>query len=98
MQDIRQSALADFGVAALRTDDLDPLLREACVQVARALKVPIAKIALRRPGGSDLILQAAVGIPDHVARPGMTSIPGGKGSAMGFTLQAGVPIISHTES
>src|SRR4051794_7596929 len=58
---LHQSALAEFGISALRMTELDPLLHEACVHVARALDVPIAKLAIRQPESSDLMLKACVG-------------------------------------
>jgi two-component sensor histidine kinase len=91
----QQAALAEFGLVALRADDLDAILQRACELVARGLRAPIAKVAEALPGCDELLLRAAIGVPPEVATIGETQIPGGHGSAAGYTLLADEPVISH---
>ena len=44
----QQAVLAEFGEFALRTDDLDPILNEACRLVGRALGTDLAKVMERQ--------------------------------------------------
>src|SRR3954451_24955203 len=57
----QQAALAEFGEFALRTDDLDPILNEACRLVGRALRTDLAKVMERRADGRTLLVRAGVG-------------------------------------
>jgi two-component sensor histidine kinase len=91
----QQAALAEFGLVALRADDLDAILQRACELVARGLRAPIAKVAEALPGCDELLLRTAIGVPPEVATIGETQIPGGHGSAAGYTLLAAEPVISH---
>jgi hypothetical protein len=43
----QQAVLAEFGEFTLRTDDLDPILNEACRLVGRALGTDLAKVMER---------------------------------------------------
>jgi two-component sensor histidine kinase len=89
----RQRALAEFATHALRSNDLEELFRRACEHIARGLDVPIAKLALVRDEGADLVIAAHVGL-DNLVEPGRTVIPGGRNSALGYTLEIGAPVIS----
>lgn len=91
----RQAALADFGIRALRSFDLDTILQQGCIQVARGLDVPIAKVMQALPGQQELLIRAAVGLPPDVAVPGETRIPGEAGSAAGYALTVDEPVVSH---
>ena len=57
----QQAALAEFGEFALRTDDLDPILNEACRLVGRALGTDLAKVMERQADGRTLLVRAGVG-------------------------------------
>lgn len=94
----REEALAAFGRRALLHHDLNKILNEACVQVVAGLRVPIAKIAIRREHSNDLTLESCVGLSPELAIPGKTIVPGGKGSAMGYALETGGPVISAVET
>ena len=94
----RRLALAEFGGHALRSFDLDSILQEACVHVARGLDVPIAKVLQVLPGGGELLLRAAVGLAPEVATPGETRVPGDGGSAAGFAIKTGHAVISDTKT
>jgi two-component sensor histidine kinase len=91
----QQDALAEFGQFALSSLDLDLILQRACELVARGLQAPIAKIMQNMPGSDDLLIRAAVGLPPDIAVAGVTTVPGGRGSAAGYALLEGEPIISH---
>lgn len=93
-----QEALAHFGRYAFAADNLDAILSAACEQVARGLGVPMAKIAVTLPGTDTMLLKAAVGIPASAGVPGVTQVPGGKGSSMGYALLFGEPIVSTVET
>jgi two-component sensor histidine kinase len=91
----QQDALAEFGQFALSCFDLDLILQRACELVARGLQTPIAKIMQTIPGSDELLIRAAVGLPGDVATAGVTKVPGGHGSAAGYALVEGAPIVSH---
>lgn len=91
----QQAALAEFGQFALSSLDLDLILGRACELVARGLRTPIAKIMQIVPGGDELLTRAQVGLPPDIASAGVTTVPGGHGSAAGYALAAGEPVISH---
>jgi two-component sensor histidine kinase len=89
---VQQAALADFGTRALRSDDLDSLLQEACEKVADCMHLHFSKVLQLRPGG-DLLICAGVGW-----RPGVVGnvvIEGDHKSAPGFALETGKPVISE---
>src|SRR4051795_12685180 len=91
----QQAALAEFGLIALRSQDLDAILQRACELVARGLRAPIAKVLEALPERDELLLRAAVGVPSEVATTGKTTVPGGHGSAAGYIMLADEPVISH---
>jgi two-component sensor histidine kinase len=91
----QQDALAEFGQFALSSLDLDLILQRACELVARGLQAPIAKILQTLLESDDLLIRAAVGLPPDIAVAGVTTVPGGHGSAAGYALVEGEPIISH---
>jgi len=96
----QQNALAEFGQFALSCLDLDLILQRACELVARGLQTPIAKIMQTIPGSDELLIRIVVGLPLDIAVAGVTKVPGGRGSAAGYALLEGEPVISHipTES
>ena len=72
----RQEALARFGEQALRSDDLQVTLQEACRLAAQGLEAPISKVLVPIPEEGELLLRASVGIPASIAVPGVTRIHG----------------------
>ena len=65
----QQAVLAEFGEFALRTDDLDSILGEACRLAGRALGTDLAKVMERQADGRTLLVRAGVGWdPDIVGR------------------------------
>ncbi|MBB4483233.1 MULTISPECIES: hypothetical protein [Rhizobium] len=57
----RQKVLADFGEFALRSDDLDAILSEACRLVSDAVDTRRSKVLEIQEGGQKLRVRAAVG-------------------------------------
>jgi two-component sensor histidine kinase len=49
-------------------------------------------------GGDCLLLKAAVGLPEGAGAPGLTTIPAGAGSAMGYALLSRGPVVSTVEA
>jgi hypothetical protein len=65
----RQAVLADFGNLALRSENLDEILHEACRQVAEALGAGRAKVLEIQHAERCLFVRAGVGwAPDIVGR------------------------------
>lgn len=93
----RQRSLARFGQRALQGLPLDDLLHQACAEAAAGVGVPMAKVAMRQEHSDELLLTGAVGIPEFVAIPGRTTIPGGHGSAIGYALEVRAPVLSDVE-
>src|SRR4051812_50074084 len=87
----QQAALAEFGEFALRTDDLDPILNEACRLVGRALRTDLAKVMERRADGRTLLVRAGVGWePGLVGRLEITT---GEDTSTAHALATGEPCI-----
>lgn len=87
----QQNVLARFGEFALRTDDLDELLKEACRLVGESLGTDLAKVMeVSRDGGS-LIVRAGVGW-----NPGIIgSVHPAEGETLAETnaLRTGEPVV-----
>ena len=58
---LRQAALADLGLRALRETDLAPVFEDAAEVVARSLEVDLTAVMLLTPGTDELLLTAGVG-------------------------------------
>ena len=88
----RQKALADFGEFALRSDDLDDVLHEACKIVAGTLATDFAKVLEIEPDSQELLVRAGVGW-----RPGIVGrqrIPMGVRSSEAYSIEIAAPIIT----
>ena len=57
----QQTALAKFGEFALRSNDLDEILTEACRIVGGTLGTDLAKVVELQPDGHTLVVRAGVG-------------------------------------
>ena len=57
----QKAALAEFGIEAFRTDDLDALLTRAAVLAGQGLGVERAKVLELLPPGDQLLIRAGVG-------------------------------------
>ncbi len=98
-QDIRDDlvrqrhALTEFGRLALHTDDLNEILQQACVMVSHGCGGVKAKLLEYMPGEDKLLVRAGVGwTPGFV---GSARLDAGKGSAAGYALKTGEPVITH---
>jgi hypothetical protein len=57
----QQRVLAEFGEFALRAENLDGILNEACRLVGDALRTDLAKVAELLPDGKGMLVRAGVG-------------------------------------
>lgn len=88
----QQAALAIFGELALRSDDLDEILREACRLAAEALGTDFSKVVELQPDGKTLLVRAGVGWkPDVVGRITLTAEDD---TSEGHALSTGEPVVS----
>ncbi len=62
----RQEILGDFGEFAIRSQDLDEVLMEACRLVAEALGTDRSKVLEIQPGREELLVRAGVGWAPNV--------------------------------
>ena len=89
----RQHVLADFGEFALRTENLDEVLTEACRLVGEALGTERAKILEIQQDDQSLLVRAGVGWkPDIVGR---LRLPMREHSSETFSIKAGKPVITQ---
>ena len=88
----QQDTLAEFGELAVRSDDLDEILTEACRLIGDALGTDLAKVMELQEDGITLKARAGVGW-----QPGVIGVATGiasKSSSEGHALQTGKPVIS----
>ena len=88
----QQTVLAQFGELALRSDDLDAILHEACRLVGEALGTDLAKVMELREEGRTLLVRAGVGWEPGVV--GTLTLPVTDASSEGYALGTGEPMIS----
>ncbi|HEV7252188.1 MAG TPA: PAS domain S-box protein [Mesorhizobium sp.] len=89
----RQQVLADFGEFALRSDDLDAVLTEACRLLGEAMETGRAKVLEIENGSKCLFVRAGVGwAPDIVGRLRM---PMGEHTSETFAIEQGKPVITQ---
>lgn len=86
----RQRVLADFGELALRSEDLDEVLTEACHLVARALACDLAKVLEVEDDGKTLVVRAGIGWQPGVI--GETRLPMTERSSETYSIKVGVPV------
>lgn len=89
----QQAVLAKFGELALRSDDLDEILTEACRLVGEALRTDMAKVMELQDDGTTLLVRAGVGWPPGVV--GHATAKAESGSSEGYALQTGEPAVSR---
>jgi two-component sensor histidine kinase len=90
----QRRALAEFGLAAFRSGDLDAVLNRACELVAEGLDAEMAKVLECRPEHEDFLVRAGVGWKPGVV--GHETFAGGeRASPAGYALKRGEPVISH---
>src|SRR5919112_766393 len=95
----QQAAVAELGVRALVSDDLQALMDEAVTLVARTLGVEYTKIVEPLPGGERMLLRAGVGWEeDLVGRATESASPD---SEAGYTMRCEEPVVVedvHTDT
>jgi two-component sensor histidine kinase len=89
----RQKVLADFGELALRSEDLDEILTEACRLVGEALGTDIAKLVEIEADGEGLVVRAGVGWQPGIV--GEERLPMSERSSETYSITAGEPVISQ---
>ena len=88
----QQDVLARFGELALRCDDLDEILTEACRLVGDAIGTDLAKVMEMQADGVTLRVRAGVGWKPGVV--GHTTVKADKESSEGYALKTGRPVTS----
>jgi two-component sensor histidine kinase len=87
------ATLAEFGKSALRVSDVGALLQEATRLVSDAIEVDLVKVLEVLPDGETMLVRAGVNWAPGVV--GHATIPANEGSAAGYALQTGEPVISE---
>ena len=88
----QQTALARFGELALKSDDLDEVLTEACHLVGEALGTDLAKVMELKEDGETLFVRARVGWKPGVV--GEATTKASDKTSEGHALKTGGPMIS----
>ena len=88
----RETILAKFGEFALRCDDLDEILTEACRLVGEALGTDLAKVMALEENGKTLFARAGVGWKPGVV--GAVRLKVSDNTSEGLALKTGEPMIS----
>ncbi|MCR0983095.1 PAS domain S-box protein [Roseomonas populi] len=89
----RQQVLADFGQLALRSQDLDMLLQEACRLVGKALGTGRSKILEIGDEGRSLLVRAGVGWDPGIV--GHLSMRMKERTSETFAIEAGEPVVTQ---
>lgn len=88
----RQRILGDFGELALRSDDLQEILTEACRLVGRALGTDLGKILEITPDRTQVLVRAGVGWDPAIV--GTACFPLGGKTAESHSVELGQPVIT----
>lgn len=88
----RQRVLADFGEFALRSDDLQEVLTEACRLVVRGLRADFAKVVEIQEGKDRLLVRAGVGWRPGIV--GEVQVPMGERTSEAHAIKVGKPMIT----
>ena len=89
----QRAELADFGRRAAEGADLDQLLHDAALEVARSLDVSFVKVLEYLPDEKSLLVRAGVGWGEGVV--GHARIGADIASPAGYALQTGQPVIAN---
>ncbi|MHC1999523.1 PAS domain S-box protein [Methylobacterium sp. CM6241] len=89
----RQRVLADFGEFALRSQNIDELLIEACRLIAEALDTDRAKILEIEEDEQCLLVRAGVGWDSGIV--GHLRLPMSERSSETFAIKVGKPVITQ---
>jgi PAS domain S-box-containing protein len=88
----QQTTLARFGELALRSDNLDEILTEACRLAGEALGTDLAKVVELQEDGQTLLVRAGVGWKPGVV--GVATLTATEDSSEGHAIRTGEPMIS----
>jgi two-component sensor histidine kinase len=88
----QQTALAEFGLLAFRSSDLDKILHRAVELVSHGLDVKRAKVLELLPGGREMLVRAGVGWNPGVV--GRTTFGADHDSPAGYALSHDEPVVS----
>lgn len=88
----QQTIIAEFGELALRSDDLDEILSEACRLVGAALGTDLAKVVELQADGKTLLVRAGIGWKEGVV--GVVTIETAENTSEGYALKSGEPMVS----
>jgi two-component sensor histidine kinase len=89
----RQRILAKFGEFALRSDELQEVLTEACRLVGQALGTDLAKIIEIQQDEQCLLVRAGVGWQLGIV--GQMRLPMGERSSESYAIEVGEPVITQ---
>ena len=89
---LQQRILADFGEFALRSENLDDVLTEACRFVGKALGTDLAKVLEIEEAEQTLFVRAGVGWGPGVV--GHVRLPMGERSSKTYSVEKGVPVVT----
>ena len=89
----RQKVLGDFGEFALRNEDLDDVLMEACRLVAKVLGTDLSKVLEIEQDGQSLFMRAGVGWKPGLV--GKMRLPMQERSSETYSITAGKPVITQ---
>jgi PAS domain S-box-containing protein len=92
----QQEAVADLGILAVRTRELQPVLDRAVAQVAHTLGTDACAVLELQPDGNTLLVRAGVGWEDGVV--GRAVVSGGGESHAGLALRATEPVIAEVSA
>ena len=88
----QQTTLARFGELALKSDDLDEILTEACRLVGGALGTDLAKVVELQEDGETLLVRAGVGWKPGVV--GQVTLMATDDTSEGHAIKTGEPMVS----
>jgi diguanylate cyclase (GGDEF)-like protein len=91
MQAKQQLEVARFGELALQGADIDELCQEASAVMARVLEIDFSGVLKLLPGGEELLLVAASGLPEELI--GNALVPAGFHSQSGYALATGMATV-----
>lgn len=89
----RQHVLAEFGDFALRSEDLDEVLTEACRLVGAALAVQRAKVLEIEPDQKSFFIRAGIGWTSEII--GKVRLPMNERSSESYSIASGEPVITQ---
>jgi PAS domain S-box-containing protein len=89
----RQRLLGKFGEFALRSDDLDEILAEACRLVGEAMETGRAKVLEIEEERQTLFVRAGVGWDEDIV--GQVRLPMVENSSETYSIRAGEPVVTN---